>query len=327
MHATVIIPCYRPDRNFEKMLADLNAQTSKDFCVILADDGNNPPLAPRVAEKLTRPHEVIRFDQNRGIVAGLNACVAQASTPYVIRMDADDRMPPDRIEKQLIYMQAHPNIDVAGAAMVVFGSGLRVWSKPTKQSVIKASLLWGPSFNHPTLIAKSAFMKANPYPSGFHLAEDYALWLQMSRSGAQMANVRDVLVYYRMEGQNTSQTVAHLRATRYRDMFKHAVDTLIGQPAAASLHSGIDLGCHHVLAGMVPPDGCKPTTQAVKSYAQNLVQALSCVEDSWVSYAQQDVMKRCRNAQGLGRWHKLESIWDLRRLRLSAWRVLLSGDL
>ena len=40
MRASVVIPCYRPDANFEKMLGDLNAQTCQDFDVVLADDGN-----------------------------------------------------------------------------------------------------------------------------------------------------------------------------------------------------------------------------------------------------------------------------------------------
>ena len=93
MRATVVIPCYRPDEHFEKVLSDLNAQTSQDFEVIFADDGNDPPLKPRIDAVLRRPFQVIRFETNQGIVAGLNACVQAVTTPYIIRMDADDRMP------------------------------------------------------------------------------------------------------------------------------------------------------------------------------------------------------------------------------------------
>ena len=130
MRASVVIPCYRPDANFEKMLGDLNAQTCQDFDVVLADDGNTPPLEARIEATLNRPHRIIRFDQNRGIVAGLNACIAAVSAPVVIRMDADDRMPPDRIARQLTFLDNHPDVDVVGASMAVFGSGLRMWTKP-----------------------------------------------------------------------------------------------------------------------------------------------------------------------------------------------------
>lgn len=326
MRATVVIPCYRPDANFEKTLADLNAQTSEEFCVILADDGNQPPLAPRVAKTLTRPHEIVRFDTNRGIVAGLNACIVAASTPFIVRMDADDRMPPDRIERQLAFMDAHPDVDVAGAAMAVFGSGIRVWAKPADHASIQASLLWGPALNHPTVVAKTTVMLAHPYPEGFPLAEDYALWLHMASAGVRMANDSQVAVHYRMEGQNTSQNGAERRAARYTDMFKHALSILLGDASARTMSSGVDTGCHHVLAGMPPPPECHPTFQDLESHAHTLRDALAQVHEPWADQAAQDLQVRLARAQGKGRWHKLDAVWALGRLRASDWRQLLSSD-
>lgn len=326
MRATVVIPCYRPDANFEKMLADLNAQTSQEFCVILADDGNTPPLAPRVAKVLKRPHEVIRFDQNQGIVAGLNACIAAASTPFIVRMDADDRMPADRIARQLAFMDAHPEVDVAGAAMAVFGSGIRVWSKPEDHASIQASLLWGPSLNHPTVVSKTPIMQAHPYPEGFPLAEDYALWLRMAQAGVRMANDTTVAVHYRMEGQNTSQNGSDRRATRYKDLFKYALSSLLGEEAGQALGSGVDAGCHHVLAGMQPPSECNPTPEAVEAHARALLNALSSLNAPWAARAEFDTQLRLRRARGQGRWHKLDAVWALGRLRPTDWKLLLSSN-
>lgn len=327
MRATVVIPCYRPDANFEKMLEDLNAQTSQDFCVVLADDGNDDPIEPRVAACLKRPFHVIRFAENRGIVAGLNACISHASTPYILRMDADDRMPPKRIARQLAFMEAHPEVDVAGATMAVFGSGLRVWSKPTSHVAIRAGLLWSPSLNHPTVIAKSSVLKDHPYPDGFALAEDYALWLDLVRSGVRLANMKDIAVYYRMEGQNTSQTGNDKRARRYTDMFKHAVTSLMGPESLTRLLPGIDQGCHHVLAGMpLPQDMRRPHGNAVLEYAETLQSELSNLSDPWASAAKAEVVLRLKRASGKGRWHKLGPVFQLARLPWSAWRTLLSTD-
>lgn len=326
MRATVVIPCYRPDANFEKMLDDLNAQTAQDFLVVLADDGNDDPIEPRVAARLTRPFHVIRFPENRGIVAGLNACVAHASTPYILRMDADDRMPPDRIARQLAFMDTHPDVDVAGAAMAAFGSGLRVWSKPTAHDAIRASLLWSPSLNHPTVIAKASVLKEHPYPDGFALAEDYALWLDLVTSGVRLANTTDIAVYYRMEGQNTSQTGNDKRARRYLEMFKHAVATLLGPESLARLQSGIDQGCHHVLAGMpLPDDVQRPQGHQVQVYAEALRAELDAIPDAWALAAKDEVALRWKRVSGKGRWHKLGPVFQLARLPWSAWRTLLSS--
>lgn len=326
MRATVVIPCYRPDANFEKMLADLNAQTSQEFCVILADDGNDPPLAPRVAGTLERPHKVIRFDQNRGIVAGLNACLAAASTPFIVRMDADDRMPTDRIARQLTFMDANPEVDVAGAAMAVFGSGIRVWSKPEDHVSIQAALLWGPSLNHPTLVAKTPVMQAHPYPEGFPLAEDYALWLRMVQAGVRMANDATVAVHYRMEGQNTSQDGSEQRATRYTHMFKHALSSLLGEETSQALSPGVDAGCHHVLAGMQPPSESRPAPEVVEAHAHALLKALASLKEPWGEQAELEVKFRLKCARGQGGWHKLDAVWALGKLRPADWKLLLNSN-
>ena len=326
MRATVVIPCYQPDANFEKMLADLNAQTSQEFFVILADDGNNPPLAPRVAVALKRPHKVIRFDQNRGIVAGLNACIAAATTPFIVRMDADDRMPTDRIARQLAFMDACPEVDVAGAAMAVFGSGIRVWSKPEDHVSIQASMLWGPSLNHPTLVAKTPVMQAHPYPEGFPLAEDYALWLHMFKAGVRMANDTTIAVHYRMEGQNTSQDGSERRATRYTHMFKHALSSLLGEEASQALSPGVGAGCHHVLAGMQPPSEIRPAPEVVEAHAYALLDALTSLKEPWAEQAELEVKVRLKCALGQGCWHKLDAVWALGKLRPADWKLLLNSN-
>ena len=327
MRATVIIPCYRPDTNFEKMLDDLNAQTSQEFTVVFADDGNVVPIEPRINARLKRPFYVIRFQENQGIVAGLNACVKHASTPFIIRMDADDRMPPNRIANQLSFMESHPDVDVAGASMAVFGSGLRVWSKPLEHDGILAGLLWSPSLNHPTVIAKTSILKKHAYPSGFSLAEDYALWLEMATHGVRFANTLDVAVYYRMEGQNTSQTGDDKRARRYTSMFKHAISSLLGEAGLTALEDGIVHGCHHVLADIPLPSGIeRPNGQALAAYASALDRELSRTGATWAKLAQTEVDNRLCRATTNARWHKFYPVFQLSRLPMSAWSLLLSSN-
>ena len=332
MRASVVIPCYRPDANFEKMLGDLNAQTCQDFDVVLADDGNTPPLAARVKATLKRPHRVIRFEQNRGIVAGLNACIADVRAPVVIRMDADDRMPPDRIERQLAYLDNHPEVDVVGASMAVFGSGLRMWTKPTSHHDICASLLWAPGLNHPTVAARTQVLQDHPYEEGHHLAEDYALWLALAQQGATFANDPFCAVYYRMEGQNTSQNGAQARLERYVSMHQHAIHMLLPHADAAELTPGLTNGAHQVLAGMCAlHDPKSPGLDKVKQHAEALLRALEAhgerhPEDAWIQAAQHATRTRLARVEANTRWHKLEGVRNLRLLRVSDWLALLRRD-
>lgn len=327
MRATVVIPCFRPDDNLEKMLGDLNAQSSNEFEVIVVDDGNTEPIEPRIQAVLSRPHRVIRFEENRGIVAGLNAGVAAVRTPYIIRMDADDRMPAQRIERQIAFMEAHPEVDIAGSSMAVFGSGLRVWTKPTEHEAIVADLLWYPSLHHPTVVAKREVLQDNPYPDGFHLAEDYALWLTLAAKGVRMANTQPVEVYYRMEGQNTSQQNTQRTSMRYLTMWRHALATLLPE-GMEHLEPGLDAGCHHVLAGVPLPEGWnRPSPSRLVAHGDALRTQLRLhgerTGEAWVDWAIQDLEGRIDQARSQSKWHKLGSVWALSRLTLGDWLLLL----
>lgn len=327
MRATVVIPCFRPDDNLEKMLGDLNAQSSNEFEVIVVDDGNADPIEPRIQAVLSRPHRVIRFEENRGIVAGLNAGIAAVRTPYIIRMDADDRMPARRIERQMAFMEANPGVDVAGSSMAVFGSGLRVWTKPTAHEAIVAGLLWSPSLHHPTVVARREVLQANPYRDGFHLAEDYALWLTLAARGVRMANSPGVEVYYRMEGQNTSQENTQRRSMRYLAMWRQAFATLLPE-GLEPLEPGLESGCHHLLAGVHLPDGWdRPSPSRLAAHGDALRTQLRLhgerTGEAWVKWAIRDLADRLDQASSRTKWHKLGSVWALSRLTLGDWLLLL----
>ena len=309
MRATVVIPCYRPDEHFEKVLSDLNAQTSQDFEVIFADDGNDPPLKPRIDAVLRRPFQVIRFETNQGIVAGLNACVQAVTTPYIIRMDADDRMPSDRIEQQLRWMENHPSVDVSGGDMVTFGQKVRWWSKPTSPEGVHAELLWGPSLNHPTVIAKTSVLQQNPYPSDASLAEDYMLWVELATKGLMLSNCPKVLVYYRLAGQNTSQTGRTKRAERYFELFERVLTTMTPDSLHSSVKRGVQQGAHHVLAGVALPENfSKPTAQDVEAHALALMNAMSVIDEPWSRAASLSIQSRMRHQRAMIPWHKAREV-------------------
>ena len=311
MRATVVIPCYKPNEHFDKVLDDLNAQTSQEFEVVLVDDGNEPPIQDRVDRRLSRPFRIIRFDTNRGIVAGLNAAVASATTPYVVRMDADDRMPAYRIERQLAWMDQHPDVDVAGGAMLTFGQKVRLWAHPSEVPAAAGGLLWGPTLNHPTVIAKTAVLHATPYPADAPLGEDYALWLRLVEQGRRLGNMDEVMVYYRLEGQNTSQTGQDSRGERYFSLFGRAVTSLLPLANRAAVMEGVRAGAHHVLAGVTLPSSVdKPSNQTIQAHGQALLDALAGVEAPWARRAEQSVQQRLSRHERTLPWHKAKELLD-----------------
>ena len=326
MRATVVIPCYRPDEHFDMMLGDLNAQTSQDFEVIFADDGNDPPLKSRIDSVLRRPFQVIRFETNQGIVAGLNACVQAVTTPYIIRMDADDRMPPDRIARQIQFLDLHTEVEVVGTSMAVFGSKIRLWSKPTDAATIRAGLLWGPTINHPSVAARTEVLKRFPYPDDYPLGEDYALWVTLVANGVNVRNDSYVGLYYRLGQQNTSQTNHTERSKRYVALHRLATKTLLADADISSLTPGLDNGAHLLLSG-INPGHLTPTMADVDLHAQSLMAVLRELKSlnpnpSWVDKAMAETEIRRQRVLGNRRLHKLQDVWDLRKMTFTDWEFL-----
>ena len=190
----------------------------------------------------------------------------------------------------------------------------------------------GPGLNHPTVAARTQVLQDHPYEEGHHLAEDYALWLTLAQQGATFANDPFCAVYYRMEGQNTSQNGAQARLERYVAMHQHAIRMLLPHADDAELTPGLTNGAHQVLAGMCAlhaPNS--PGLDKVKQHAEAPLRALAAhgerhPEYAWIQAAQQATRTRLARVEANTRWHKLEGVRNLRRLRMSDWLALLRRD-
>lgn len=93
------------------MIASVVAQTYQDWELIIVDDGSTEPVR-QVVEKFKDPRIVYeRWDHNRGIPHGINFAFRMASGEYVQPLAADEILSPDKLEKQVAYLEAHPEID------------------------------------------------------------------------------------------------------------------------------------------------------------------------------------------------------------------------
>ena len=192
-------------------------------------------------------------------------------------MDADDRMPPDRIERQLAYLDNHPEVDVVGASMAVFGSGL-MWTKPTSHHDICASLLWAPGLNHPTVAARTQVLQDHPYEEGHHLAEDYALWLALAQQGAT-SRERPLLCGVLPDGRPEHLPKRGLaRLERYVAMHQHAIRMLLPHADDAELTPGLTNGAHQVLRHVRPS---RPELSRLGQGEAARRSAASCARSAW----------------------------------------------
>lgn len=198
----MLLPVWNGEAFLEPAIDSIVGQTFAALELIVIDDGSTDRSAaiagkfasadPRV-RVLRRPHE--------GLSPSLNAGIDAAQGEYVARMDADDVSVPDRLRKQVEFLDAHPSCVAAGAWIEVVddaGRHLGVKTFVTTHDAIAAALLRGISpMAHPTIVARrEALRDAGGYDAGRYPSEDLDLWFRLAERG-ELANLGEVLLRHR----------------------------------------------------------------------------------------------------------------------------------
>ena len=121
---SVLMPCYKAANTLPEALASLSNQILPNFEVIAVDDGSTD-ATPHILQEwaardkrllvLSRPHE--------GLITALKAGLETCNSPYVARMDADDWSHPERLYRQVAYLEAQPEVSVLGCRVEGFPEG------------------------------------------------------------------------------------------------------------------------------------------------------------------------------------------------------------
>lgn len=202
---TVLIPTFNPNVQYLKeMLLSLNKQSVQNFQVLIIDESTNFDISYIKSIKCNFKIKIIKLKKKIGLASSLAFGVDQIKTKYIARIDSDDVMHPNRLEKQFNFMENNTDVDVLGSAVQKIdsrGYKIGVRSFPPEDKKIKKSLhLWN-SLAHPAVfIRRSFFEKYGNYSANQH-NEDYELWLRAAKLGAIFHNLKNPYLFYRIQGE------------------------------------------------------------------------------------------------------------------------------
>lgn len=223
---SILLSVYNGERFVRDAVLSILAQTYREFELLIVDDASTDGTHT-ILEELAAQDPRIRIltnSTNLGLTKSLNIALAAVGTGdpssafgllrmtekvwppqngirYIARMDADDIALPDRLEKQLAFLQSHPDIDVVGTAYEWIDEDGAVIGRPhvitDPDDIHRVLPRTNPLLHSSVVMRRSALERVHGYDESFRRAQDYDLWLRLSRT-SRMANLPDVLMQKRL---------------------------------------------------------------------------------------------------------------------------------
>jgi GT2 family glycosyltransferase len=212
---SVILPVFNAKDYLHEAVDSILKQTFQDFELILMDDGSTDGSL-QIAEEFARLDSRVRLfsDIHKGLGYWLNFGLSAAKGELVARMDADDVSLPQRLERQVAFLEANPNVLLVGVQVqAMVGKSLTDFRPafPTSPVSIRRALGTGTCFCHPAvLMRREPVLRCGGYRPWTIPAEDRELWLRLAEIG-DLANLGQVLLYYRYHPGASTQKLDDAR--------------------------------------------------------------------------------------------------------------------
>lgn len=208
MKYSVLMSVYKNDNpDFLKIALEsiYEDQTRKPDEIVVVFDGPLEEGHYKVLENFRKGKEDFCFyypqEVNKGLGEALRIGSEKCTGDYILRMDSDDISVPERFEKQISYIEQHPEIDVLGSNIAEFNESIeeemRIRVCPQEHNnIVEMAKTRNPMNHVTTCIKKSALLKCGGY-STLLFAEDYFLWLKMIASNFKLENIHESMVLVR----------------------------------------------------------------------------------------------------------------------------------
>lgn len=220
---SVLMPAFNAERYVERAVRSVMAQTHRDWELIAIDDGSTDGTG-RILRDLARQDERIRVvaHENLGMGQALNRAWPTCRGGWVARLDADDMMTPNRLERQVAFVRERPDLVITASLVEYIDAEDRLLGRNSSRfvraadvaRVVAADRIVG--IHHPSvMVRRQAVLDAGGYRSQFWPCDDSDLWNRILDRGAAALLVQpEYLVRYRIHDGSVCVSQALLTQQR-----------------------------------------------------------------------------------------------------------------
>jgi len=222
---TVLMAVYNGEKFLKEAMESILTQTFTDFEFLIINDGSTDNSV-KIIEEFNDPRiRLIHNEKNLKLIASLNKGISLAKGKYIARMDSDDISMPDRLKKEVNFLENSLEYGLVGTYYTVIdGEGVnqRNVSYPSSNDLIKLFLSLNCPLAHGSIMGKCELFKQNLYGSKqYPDVEDYELWTRIAKL-TKIHNIPEYLFKYRVYGESFSDTKTQLMYNQTLELSKKA---------------------------------------------------------------------------------------------------------
>lgn len=210
---SVIMSAYKEDeRLLRESIESILNQTYRDFEYIIILDYPDNDVHKSVIEEYALKDDRIHFyinEKNMGLTDSLNRGLSLCHGEYIARMDADDISLPDRLERQMKYLEKNHYDLIGGITEMINENGSLLYSiksVPTDPKKINKALRYSQCIAHPTWLGRKEVFEKNAGYRHMPLCEDYDFTLRAVLNGFVVSNLNEAVLKYRMTSNSISRS-------------------------------------------------------------------------------------------------------------------------
>lgn len=210
---SVLMPVFNAELYLRETIDSILSQTFSDFEFICIDDASTDSSL-EILKSYTDPRIIIVANKhNKGQIVLMNEAVALAKGKYLARMDADDVSSPERFQKQIDFLDKHPEVGVVVSRIRLidkYGNPAGFWPED-KEAItnerIKSLMPFSNCIAQPSMMMRSEVLANKKYQTSFKACEDWGMWLELLSEGVIISKVDEELLSYRIHPSSvTSQS-------------------------------------------------------------------------------------------------------------------------
>lgn len=269
---SILMPCYNAEKHLEEAMTSILAQTYKHIEVIAINDCSSDRTSEILHRMALDDSRIKVYDnpENLKLIRTLNKGVSLCKGEYIARMDADDIALPQRIQKEVSFLEEHRDYDIVSSLFLAFNDNSpnkkTLHHNPLMYEELQAYLLFKSGICHPAvMIRKRVFTELGlTFELNYLHVEDYALWSKALYL-TKLANIGEPLLLYRVHPSQVSSVNEQLQIENKKRVFSIHCEHL-GLPNDAN-----SLNVYASVAQCVPFEQTEEYLRKCESFMEDLI--------------------------------------------------------